>query len=299
MKKIHIVNAAWCVALFFSCCITWARASVEQIEIQKETSVFSSTRVVEPAFVLSPGDRVLVSTKNINGFYRIKKVGDFKKRGYVRIEDLSFSGLTQAPKSIRKPPMFTPKPKKEVGALFFGLGASGSFQSESELDAGEGQIFTVSSFSAFGYGAKFAWDRPFSGEWKIRFFLNYRLLEMKGDAGLEVDGAPTDNVVREQSFLGFGILFRRGFSENSPWWWGVSGEIAKLRKSVTTIAEAEPVESDVSGAPLRYFVLGHLGYDVPTSSSWGVIPELGVGAIANTKPITFFAEASLNFAFSF
>ena len=271
----------------------------------KKTPVYLEAEEAEPLLYLSPGQVVSISSTHINGFQSAEfLVEQTKVRGFIRVQD--FKNMLQLNKQVSKP--LTKKKKhiierynrKTDKSLVIAMQGTWIYQGESELNGTADQVFSLSSVSGISYGFSLGTDFVMNEDWFVRLSIAYRSLAAKGDAGLVLSGEPsaTEQVQRTQNLLGVGIMAGNRFSANSQSWWGVGCEISKLLSSKTTLADDAPVESEVKQIPPRIVLYGAYGLEYTLSDRihWG--PELHLGAIVNTKPVTYFAEISVNLLIS-
>jgi hypothetical protein len=265
--------------------------------------------VGEPLTVLSQpevGSRVLTKLKpNDQVPIFDSTVGRYKKVS-VMLNGMAFDGYIDA-KKIRKSQIIISKTTNDKQGLYRGkyrlglaLVVSQLNQGQSEFEMSDGTTYENSSFKSTHYFFSAFTDLNLKTQWGLRLHAGLRATKFKGttDQKDAVIASPK-SIIRSQNLLALGATIKRYPTINSVWWWGVGGELA-FGSDVTVKISGVTVPTQEKDRP--FFAIGFLalGGEISTPfKKFYFVPDVRLGLIGTTSPMTTLAESFLGVAYVF
>lgn len=244
---------------------------------------------------LSRGDRVVVSPQIYGSFRKVLVTARGRPTaGYVPIRKIVRSQIRERG---AEEGLGTYSSRYSLGLAFV---PAYMRQGESAFQLSDGSTYDTTVFSGTSYFFSLFMDMPISPRWGVRPYISFRETSLKGTTTRRDDppGVAAKKITREQSLTGLGLVLKRYTSENSSWWWGGGAEIAVGSKVAVKISSV-PVPTSDEDKP--FFLMGFLamGADFSLMKSIYFVPDLRLGMIGTTQPMTIYAESFLGLAYLF
>ncbi len=248
---------------------------------------------------LSKGDNVVVSAKFYKSFRKVLVTYEGKLTpGYIPGRLI----LKSQVRSRNEDPKIS-RPYKATYNLGLAMVTSYLRQGESTFQLSDQSAYETSTFESFGVFFSLFLDMPVSPKWGLRTYISFRETAFKGTVTEKNPLGPSPASAkgeRKQSLTGVGLLFKNYRKPNSNWWWGVGGEAAMGNKvSITLDGVVVPTETDEK--PFFAIIFGGVGADIalPVMKAVYFVPDVRVGTIISTKPITLYVESFLALAYQY
>lgn len=285
----------------------WAPAATAKeildLYVQEELPVYS--KPTETATVISRlnrGDQVVVSPKFYGSFRKV--LVTYKGRsigGYVPGRLLVRSYVKSRADMAKEK-----GERKRYGSRYsLGLALVGSYlrQGESTFQLSDTLVYDTTAFQSFTTFFSVFLDKPLAATMGLRSYVSFRQTRFEGRVTERDSLSPTPmspKTTRQQSLTGVGLVLRNYGRPNSNWWWGGGGELAMGNK-VTIKFDGIAVTPEEEEKPVFAILFGAIGGDValPISRSLYLVPDLRLGSVLSTKPITLYAETFLGIAYQF
>lgn len=239
---------------------------------------------------LFKGDAVPVSKKSPKGFKKILlKDGNRKTIGYIRTKDLkAFKGKKR--RSVRK------RSKKRKSPFIVGLSGGLNYQSQGGREVSvDGSVASIGDLSGTSGMFGIFLDVPAIKRLYLRPYFELKTSVLSGQASYQPSGGssfnPTDTYL-EQSFMSLGVLAKYYFK---GFWVGGGLQMDKGQKSTLTFGTAEPTE--LTENPNLFFGYAAVGMDFPISRKFVLMPDIRIGAIFNTTPMTTEIDGRLSIGY--
>lgn len=268
-----------------------------ELRVQSDVTIYEKPNLDSDVMgILSRGDRAQISSKTSGLFRKILFHDDQQEQkvGYVLIAELGDSEIvSKDPQNQKRPSYWT---RKSVGVAIM---PSWLRQAESSFQLSDSSVYQTSEFTSSSLIYSAFVDFPVSETWGVRVYGTLRQTDFKGEAKLSgaAGNVPTNQVSRQQSLYGVGFVSKVAFKPNS-WWWGLGAELAFGNQVKLKINNID-VPTSENDKPLFVIGFGSLGGEVglPFLNKFYFIPELRVGAIATTDPVTLLVEGLLGVAY--
>ena len=274
----------------------------EDLEIDvDEVSVYSEPSDNSDVIrTLEKGASVPVSKNIEDGFYKILLKEDGRKRlGYIKISDVSRgkSSSRSAKKSRGR------RTRRAAHFTRWGLGVTlgVNYQNQGSRryqDPTAANAVEISSFSGLSNQFGFFVEIPGNDKMSYRAYLQFKQANLSGSATIMgASPRPTDTFLK-QSFLSVGGLWKWYGRRDASTWFGGGFQIDKgTSGSITFGARTDSTEG--GELPMFYYAYGSMGFDWTMGRDWVIIPEVKLGALVNSKPMTLEGDVNLNVAYSF
>ena len=286
-------------ALFFVVFAPHAGAVLD-LHVQEPISVYATKnkqgRVVS---TLMKGDVVVISAKTYGPYRKVLVTYDGERRAGYILSDAIVRSFIRDRDEIERLSTGVLEYRRTQG---MGLSIVGSYLQQggrtiTTADAGTNyEVSTMTSLTA--YFSVF-YDYPFSEKWVFRPYLTFRQSRMKGNArisGSSSSSNPTASL--SQNLLGLGILAKHYTS--SYFWYGGAFEVAKGGDVSVQLRDGINLDATEKGLSFIAVIQAAAGVDVPMGRS-GVflVPDLRVGVIPNSNPITLAVETFISVAYAY
>lgn len=249
---------------------------------------------------LREGDVVPIANE-IKGDYRKVRVlfKGKKVNGYIKTEDIFSSQIL--PRGGKK----TAFKLYKQGQFSLGLALMVSYmrQGEGEFSLSDGQHYATSVFTSTTYFLSLFTDFAVNENWSIRAFGTLRTAEFSGTSTQSDSfGGATNELKteRKHTFLGGGLIAKYYPNIEGQFWYGPGFEMARGR-SVTVIVENQEVNSNQKTIPFFAMAFAALGGDfsIGLVEDLYFVPDLRLGVVGSTSPLTFFLDATLALGYVF
>jgi hypothetical protein len=187
------------------------------------------------------------------------------------------------------------------------VGVSGIFSSAKQgarvLETSDDSKYDITEFNGTSTFFRIFADLPIEDDWAGRISLVLREAFMKGNA--QLSGAPTVYQFElEQKFIGVEGLLKR-YLGGDKWWLGGSLEASKGTAVSLKTTTAPPINDNGLEKPFFTILSFNTGYDFRVfgkdrnGKGFYLTPELRLGGVVTTDPITYLTEFIVNGAWAF
>lgn len=267
------------VGILLSILFSFPVLAAEKVVLTEDLSVYSSARTtLNPKYRLRRGQSILINSAGKNGYRVVRgKVGKQTVTGFAREDDLgNYIEVDDG------------APSKQIGVSFIYSQLS---QKNHEFQASEDATYNISKFTGSSIFFRAFYDHRISPTLVTRISLVRR--ETKSDGEAAVSGSSTSSSIElTQSFLGgqAELLYSSGM-----FWFGAGFEASKGMAVNIKTKSGPVIEDDQVEKP--FFVVLSAGagaYLGPIASSIYFMPELRLGMVVSTDPMTQVAEVVMN-----
>lgn len=284
------------IFMLFLCGLSQAGAkskAIYDLEVLEELPVHSEANLNSPIISrLNRGDKVVVSPKIYGSFRKVLITYRGKARG-------GFVPIAKIARSLIKERGATTSDGRKPYASEYavGLAAVVSYlrQGESTFQQTDGEIYDTTPLQSTTFFFSVFADIPIDSGWGLRTYVALRETNFSGTVSRRNDVFATKRKVnRTQSLTGVGLIGKFYNSPGSGWWWGGGLELAMGKRITIKVDDVElPVED--TDKPFFAIAYGALGayIPVPGFSSLFLAPDIRLGTIATTTPITLYVETFL------
>lgn len=256
--------------------------AAEKVVLTEDLSLYSSAKTtLNPKYRIRRGQSVLINSAGKNGYRIVRgKVGKQTVTGFAREDDLT--NYVEAENS-------NPSSQIGVSAIYSQLS-----QKNHEFQASEDATYNISKFTGASLFFRAFYDHRLSDTLVTRISLVRR--ETKSDGEAAVVGSSTSSAIElTQSFIGgqAELLYSKGL-----FWFGGGIEASKGMAVNIKTKSGPIIEDDQVEKPFFIILSAGTGaYLGPVAGSLYVMPELRVGMVVSTDPMTQLAEFLLNIGY--
>lgn len=296
----------WLKSLSFLLLCWLPAASAKDIldlHVQEELPVYAKPN--EDSVIisrLSRGDRVVVSPKIYRSFRKV----------LITYKGKATAGYVPGRLLLRSYVKSRSDAEKEQGARKrynsrYGLGWAfvGSYlrQGESTFQLSDTLVYDTTPFQSLSAFFAVTLDIPLSETRGLRSYVSLRQTKYVGKVTERDSLSPTPlspRVTRDQSLTGVGAVLKNYHQSKYGWWWGGGGEIA-MGDKVTIKFDGITVEPEEEQQQMLAILFGAVGGEVPipVSKSLFLTPDLRLGGIVTTRPLTLYVETFLAVSYQF
>lgn len=277
--------------LLFICGNLWA-AGIYELELLENVAIYQrpdkSSKIIGRARL---GQKLPTESRPRRGFYKVQFRSRGKVRsGYVALDEAGYSVIREIKKSLRS-------------RYAVGVSAIYSLQSQGarELETSHDTKYDITEFKGSSTFFRLYVDMPVSTDWASRLGLVMRKTSVEGDAILS-GSATYSRFHLEQSFIGIEGVLKR-YLLNDYFWMGGVAEFSKGTKVGLKVISGTPVSQSEVKKPFFAVFSVAAGYDIPLvrsgNSALFITPEMRLGGVVTTDPITYLVELAVNVGWAF
>jgi hypothetical protein len=273
---------------------------VYDLEVQEDLPVHEHPDLSSKILLtLGEGDIVVIASKIYGPFRKVMvQIGGKTTPGYIPKKRIWLS-------EIHERGSIASKTERPYGGRYsVGIAGVPSYlrQGPSSFQLSDATTYETSEFTSFSFFFSLFLDSPLNEKWGLRSYLSLRETDFSGHVREKDSPAPTPldtEASRKQSLLGVGLVFKNYAQHPTRWWWGPGLELAMGTK-VTVIINDVVLPTDDSDNPFFAIVFGAVGLEYSLfKSNFYFAPDLRMGAIVSTNPMTVYLESFLGLSYMF
>lgn len=190
----------------------------------------------------------------------------------------------------------------------FALGLSGGinyqYQGGRETADPNGDRTDIGALTGMGNQFGLIVDFPLSYRYTVEGYAKLKTVSVSGSATAilsQTSTGPRDMFLKE-TFLSVGALFKVYPSDpRAVWWWGGGAEIDKATGGTLKFGTSDEVALGDELLPLPTFVLvyGAIGNNFNLGKNFFLVPDLRLGGVVNTSPLTLELKVNFSFVYAF